>query len=326
MNAVTAIPVTVLSGFLGSGKTTLLNRLLTENPHSAVIINEFGDTPVDPILLREHNIPLSILAGGCLCCQVIGSLSPLLKNLRMAWESKPDKPFARIFIEASGVANPEPVLDTLLRDRWLSARYRLEAMVATVSLADGAQTLTRFPEAQSQVAWADCLVLTHGDLATSAQRASLDHLLNRLAPGIPRLSALHGETENPVTATSARTSHDRPLTALSIPKHPFSSIIFQFEQPVVWPRLQPVLTALLTRFQEQLIRLKGVVYTTDDNKPLLVQAAHGRLYPPVYLPLSPEPDGRGRLVFITAGEIPDLPALLMGEYRGINRLYPETPA
>ncbi|MDO9141147.1 MAG: GTP-binding protein, partial [Methylobacter sp.] len=82
------IPVFIISGFLGSGKTTLLNRLLSHAPKSAVIINEFGTTPIDQQLLREHKVPLSTLVGGCLCCQVIGSLTPLLKNLRMAWDSK----------------------------------------------------------------------------------------------------------------------------------------------------------------------------------------------------------------------------------------------
>ncbi|MGZ5802245.1 MAG: GTP-binding protein, partial [Burkholderiaceae bacterium] len=74
------IPVFIISGFLGSGKTTLLNRLLNHEPKSAVIINEFGATPIDQQLLREHKVPLSTLVGGCLCCQVRGSLTPLLKN------------------------------------------------------------------------------------------------------------------------------------------------------------------------------------------------------------------------------------------------------
>lgn len=75
------IPVFIISGFLGSGKTTLLNQLLRQWPKSAVIINEFGTTPIDQQLLREHQVPLSTLVGGCLCCQVSGALAPLLKNL-----------------------------------------------------------------------------------------------------------------------------------------------------------------------------------------------------------------------------------------------------
>jgi len=61
--AIERIPVFIISGFLGSGKTTLLNRLLNHAPKSAVIINEFGTTPIDQQLLREHKAPLSTLAA-----------------------------------------------------------------------------------------------------------------------------------------------------------------------------------------------------------------------------------------------------------------------
>ena len=151
------IPVFIISGFLGSGKTTLLNRLLSHAPKSAVIINEFGTTPIDQQLLREHKVPLSTLVGGCLCCQVIGSLTPLLKNLRMAWDSG-NKPFERVIIETSGVANPEPVLDILLRERWLAKRYSLQGVIATVSAIMDDAHFGYFPEAQAQIAWADTVV------------------------------------------------------------------------------------------------------------------------------------------------------------------------
>jgi len=318
MKPVKTLPVTVLTGFLGSGKTTLLNRLLKQDPNAAVIINEFGETPVDPYLLQQYNIVLSTLVGGCLCCQVIGSLSPLLKNLRMAWENKAGRPFARVFIETSGVANPEPVLDTLLRDRWLSTRYRLEALITTVSVADGAAILARFPEAQAQVAWADCLVLTQGDLATDAQRASLNSALDQWVPCIPRLSVLPGETNDLLAAVCAGPPRYRPSTALTVPKHPFSSVLLQLEHPVVWSRLQAVLTALLARFPEHLMRLKGVVYTADDHRPLLIQAAQGRLYPPQRLPVRPDQDNHGRLVCITAGELPELPIWWMAAWQNAD--------
>jgi G3E family GTPase len=163
------IPVIVISGFLGSGKTTLLNRLLSDKPRSAVIINEFGTTPIDPQLLREHNIPLSTLSGGCLSCQVRDALAPVLKNLRMAWDNSSDKPFDRIIIETSGVANPEPVLDVLLKQNWLSARYTLQGVIPTISALNGAEVIDRFPEANAQIAWADNIVITHSDLANTSQ-------------------------------------------------------------------------------------------------------------------------------------------------------------
>ncbi|MDD5276216.1 MAG: GTP-binding protein [Methylovulum sp.] len=306
------IPVILLSGFLGSGKTTLLNRLLAHAPDSAVIINEFGSMPIDPQLLREHNILLSTLAGGCLCCQVIGSLTPLLKNLRMAWDAKPDKPFGRIFIETSGVANPEPVLDTLLRERWLAARYRLEGMVTTVSAVHGEQVLSRFPEAQAQVTWADTVVITQTDLAAAGQVNRVMAQLDRLAPATIRLQAVQGIIDPTEIMAFVKPERYRLKNALSIPEHRFHSFSVQLDQPLAWERLKPILENLLSRYPAQLLRIKGVVYTLDENGPLSVQGAIGTLFPPARMPARAGDDGCGRLVFITDGEIPDLPAVIRG--------------
>ena len=309
------IPVPLLSGFLGSGKTTLLNRLLSHYPHSAVIINEFGATPIDPQLLREHNIAISTLSGGCLCCQVKGSLTPFLKNLRMGWEAKADKPFERIFIETSGVANPEPVLDTLLRERWLAARYRLEGMITTVSAATGAEMLSRFPEAQTQVAWADALVMTQTDLATAEQTEALLAYLQKFAPATPRLQAVNGEIDANAVFAALKPVPYRLKQTLSIPEHSFFSMSLLLEQPIEWARLQRVLEDFLHHHAGQIVRLKGVVYTADDPQPLLVQAAGGLLFAPVRLSPKASDDGRGRLVLITDGENAGLSAVLMDKLK-----------
>jgi len=306
MNSPTQIPVIILSGFLGSGKTTLLNRLLSHAPRSAVVINEFGATPVDQQLLRQHNVPLSTLSGGCLCCQVHGALTPLLKNLRMAWQSQAQKPFDRVLIETSGIANPEPVLDTLLRERWLSSRYRLDGVIVTVSAASGADVLNRFPEALAQIAWADTLIITHTDLTEDQQTDNLIALLNRLAPAASKIQAAHGDI-NPATLLAfPRRNCYRLKTNTPIPEHGFGSTTLQFDHPVSWPRLKAALEGLLDRHAAQLLRLKGVVYTTEHDVPVCVQGSAGRLYPPTLLPSRTSDDGRSRLVFITDGEIQGL--------------------
>ena len=235
--AITPIPVYLISGFLGSGKTTLLNYLLQQWPKSAVIINEFGSTPIDQQLLRNHNVPLSTLAGGCLCCQVIGALTPLLKNLRLAWEQNPNA-FARVIIETSGVANPEPVLDIILRERWLAKRYSLQAVLTTVSASNGLTQLQRFPAAQAQIAWADILLQTQTDLASDSSLAQLQAQLQSLNPTAKRLIAPHGRIA----------VHDLQLAKLSfraIPPnnpdttaHNFSTSSLQLAQPIDIARVQ----------------------------------------------------------------------------------------
>lgn len=308
------IPVIVISGFLGSGKTTLLNRLLQHAPKSAVIINEFGTTPIDQQLLRDHNVPMSVLAGGCLCCQIRGSLTPVLKNLRMAWEAKTDKPFDRIIIETSGVANPEPVLDTLLRERWLSARYHLQGVITTVSAVTGAESLERFTEAQAQLGWADTVALTHGDLASTVQRAATSAWLDKLAPSAVRLNVVQGAVAPDLLLGLSKKI--RPLGQMQNDvEHRFNSISLQLDDPIAWPRLQIALKSLLNKYPQQLVRLKGVVFTPESAEPLLIQGVTNRLYAPVQLPVRSIDDGKGRLVFITEGDVTSLAEDLMASLR-----------
>ncbi|MDO9163059.1 MAG: GTP-binding protein [Methylococcaceae bacterium] len=315
------IPVIVISGFLGSGKTTLLNRLLQHAPKSAVIINEFGSTAIDQQLLREHDVPMSVLAGGCLCCQVRGSLTPVLKNLRMAWETSNysastrlndgiknlpgDKPFERVIIETSGVANPEPVLDILLRERWLAARYHLQSVITTLSAVSGAETLARFPEAQAQIAWADVVALTHTDLASPLQLAAANAWLNKLAPTVACLNVIQGAVAPELILGVAKKIRQLPNTQTPV-EHGFNSISVQFDQPISWPCLQLALEQLLKQYSQQLVRIKGVVFAHEHPEPLLIQAAAQRLYQPVLLPVRTTDDGKSRLVLITQGEIANL--------------------
>jgi G3E family GTPase len=309
------IPVFIISGFLGSGKTTLLNRLLSHAPKSAVIINEFGTTPIDQQLLREHKVPLSTLVGGCLCCQVRGSLTPLLKNLRMAWDSG-DKPFERVIIETSGVANPEPVLDILLRERWLAARYSLQGVIATVSAGMDTDHFDYFPEVQAQIAWADTVVMTQTDLATADAIATLDARLSALAPVAIKLSAVQGELDPDALLNCPKKFRRlRDTEQSDLPDHGFNSIALQLEHPLPWERLQKALEYLIAHYPKQLVRLKGMVYTPGQDEPLLVQGTAGRLYPATRLPVRTSDDGIGRLVIISRGEVKGLAEDLMAQLR-----------
>ncbi|MGZ4979485.1 MAG: CobW family GTP-binding protein [Methylobacter sp.] len=309
------IPVLIISGFLGSGKTTLLNRLLNYAPKSAVIINEFGSTPIDQQLLREHKVPLSTLSGGCLCCQVRGSLTPVLKNLRMAWDSG-NKSFERVIIETSGVANPEPVLDILLRERWLAARYSLQGVIVTVSAGMDTDHFEAFPEALAQIAWADTVVMTQTDLATAEMIAKLDARLLSLAPAATRLTAVQGELDPDALLKCPNKLRRLPdVEPADVPEHGFSSITLQLEQALPWERLRTALEYLIVRYCKQLVRLKGLVYTPEQNEPLLVQGAAGRLYPGTRLPQRASDDGIGRLVIITHGEIKGLAEELTAQLR-----------
>lgn len=299
MKELPKIPVIVITGFLGSGKTTLLNRLLADGVKTAVVINEFGATPIDQDLLEDQDIPMTVLSGGCLCCQIKGALAPTLKNLWMAWNQIEAKPFERLIIETSGVASPEPILDTVLREPRLSKRYRLQQIVTTLAIPSAIAQLERHAEARAQMAWADLLLLTHADLADAAQHAELIDYLKLHAPATPTLTATRDLFDTSILQTNTSPSFRRVPSGQALPEHGFRSVSIYLEHSPSWPQLQATLQTLLANHTDDLIRIKGVVYFSESTAPFAVHAIAGHLYPIVPLPERPNQDKRSRLVLIT---------------------------
>lgn len=303
MAEIPKIPTIIITGFLGSGKTTLLNRLLADGVKTAVIINEFGATPIDQDLLHEQNIPLTVLAGGCLCCQIKGALAPTLKNLRMVWENTSPKPFERVIIETSGVASPEPIIDTLLREAWIAKRYFLKQIVTTLAIPSAVELLARHAEARSQVVWADILLLTHADLADAKEVSQLSEYLLGLAPATPTLTiSLNRFDTSHVWKSTAPIFRRLPPANVS-PEHHFQSLSLYLDPTPAWIELQAILQKLVIEHSAELLRIKGIVYPTGHAEPLIVQAKANHLYPPKPLIAENSGDKRSRLVFIAASGI-----------------------
>ena len=196
-DAAQAIPVTVLTGFLGSGKTTLLNGLLAhpDMVDTAVLINEFGEIGLDHLLVREISGDIIQLNSGCLCCTVRGDLSDSLRELYVM-RSRGDVPqFRRTVVETTGLADPAPVIQSLMTDPVIVPRYRLDGIVTTVDAILGARQLQEHPESVKQVAVADRLVLTKGDIADDDAVGAVTEQLRRLNPAAPIVRARLGDAE-----------------------------------------------------------------------------------------------------------------------------------
>ena len=334
------LPITLLTGFLGSGKTTLLNTLLRAQPLTAVVMNEFGAVAIDHQLLEEQRGPLALLSGGCVCCQIQGTLAPTLKNLWMERASGKLPPYERLIIETTGIADPTPIIDTLVSDRWIAARHRLDAIITVVDAQLGAGQLAEHFEAERQVTAADRLLLTKTDLAsateTDATRARLTHLNpgaeqiivtdGQIDPGVildldawrpqkhpdqavrwlaaPRFKPFKAERLVTRTTPSSEAAHDERIRSFSL----------FFDTPLNENDLATALHMLRSFRAENLLRMKAIVNLQGHDRPMVLHGVQHVFYPPTELTTWPDADRRSRFVFITADLEPEMVAKLLHDF------------
>ncbi len=183
----TRIPVSILTGFLGAGKSTLLNRLLKDPAmkDAAVIINEFGEVGIDHLLVESSNDAVVELSDGCLCCTVRGELVDTLAELIDGMQTGKIKPLSRIVIETTGLADPAPVMQSVMGHPAIAQHFDLDGVVTVVDAVNGLSTIDTYPEAYKQVAVADRLILTKQTLADAGTIAAITQRLRALNPRAP---------------------------------------------------------------------------------------------------------------------------------------------
>jgi len=190
------IPVTILTGFLGAGKTTLVNRLMRQPGLSdtALIVNEFGEADLDGLLVNHVEDRAFASTTGCLCCTVSGDVRFTLLRLLDEADRGVGPMFSRVVIETTGLADPGPILRAFMSTQRMLDRFAINGIVTLVDGVTGADAIDRFEEAQRQIAVADLLILTKGDLARDpASRRDLAALSQRLAMLNPNARHLTAE-------------------------------------------------------------------------------------------------------------------------------------
>jgi G3E family GTPase len=307
------IPVAVLTGFLGSGKTTLLGRLLRhpDFARTAVIINEFGEVGLDHDLVEASEESFVALRTGCLCCAVRGDLALTLDDLVRRRDAGTVTAFERIAIETSGLADPAPILHTLMSDAGLASRLALAGVVATVDAVNGLSTLERYPQSVKQVAVADRLILTKTDLV-HARSADLSARLAALNPSATRLQASFGDVDparlfdmgHPACLgareATAWLGLDAGAHAPATSRHgQISCFAILRNEPINAVTLTLFLEALAEHCGADLLRLKGIVNIAENpDRPAVVHGVQHVFHPPIWLDRWPSPDRRSRLVCI----------------------------
>ncbi|VTZ24290.1 Cobalamin biosynthesis protein CobW [Methylocella tundrae] len=173
------IPVTVLTGYLGAGKTTLLNRILSEDHGRkfAVIVNEFGAIGIDNDLVVGADEEVFEMNNGCICCTVRGDLIRIIEGLL-----KRKGKFDAIIVETTGLADPAPVAQTFFVDADVQNAARLDAVVTVADAKWLAERLKDAPEAKSQIAFADVIILNKTDLVSAEELRDVEARIRAINP------------------------------------------------------------------------------------------------------------------------------------------------
>ncbi|MEE2980838.1 MAG: GTP-binding protein [Pseudomonadota bacterium] len=311
-------PVSVLTGFLGSGKTTLLNGLLAD-PHmaeTAVLVNEFGDVGIDHLLVEALDDNVVLLNAGCICCSIRDDLVTSLGELydKRAAGTVPE--FRRVLIEPTGLADPAPILHTLLGHEAVRSRYCVDGIVTTIDAALGGGQLDDHEECLRQAAVADRLVLTKTDMAEPGQAEALHASLNAVNPGAPVIDVVHGRiaasrlldagvfdlasknTDVEAWLNEAAYDHDH---APDRNRHgdDIKAFCLHAKTPLELHRFVAWIERLFEAHGERILRLKGVLDVVGSDAPLAVHGVQHIFHP--ITRLRPWPDGErcSRVVVIT---------------------------
>ena len=332
------IPVTLLTGFLGSGKTTLLNHLVRHPDlhRTLVIINEFGEIGLDHLLVTNSKDELVVeMSSGCVCCTIRKDLATTLRDITWRFTRDGLRQFDRVLIETTGLADPAPILHTLITDTFIARHYKLDGILTTVDVASGGATLDSHPESIKQIAVADRLLLTKTDMATTAALAGLQQRLLEINPAAARLTVDNGALDpasilnlglfdaNTKSADVQRWLQQEAYTLVSASRAPYrlnylshgkkhhapqdinrhndriQAFCYVIDEPVAGDIFEEWIRTLIMLRGEKMLRIKGIINVRDAPGPVVIHGVQHIFHPPVFLDAWPSDDHRSRIVFIT---------------------------
>lgn len=297
------LPLTIITGWLGSGKTTLLNRILTEEHglRIAVVQNEFGEVGIDGDLVIGAEFGLYELSNGCLCCAVNDDFLAVLEDLAVM-----DPPLDHVLIETSGVADPSATVLSILRHPDHGESFVVDGVVTLVDAAHIRKQFSDSPEVESQIAFADLLVLNKADLISLSDMQAVESRVRAINPeadmlhsvnadvDVMRLLDLGGFDLSRISVKGNRTgsdfhSHDEGIVAHS----------FVHSAALDFTKFEKWVGELLQDAGDNLYRMKGILRMSHTDKALILQGVRS-LYNWRYGD-SWQAEEQSRIVFIGKG-------------------------
>ncbi|MEM7069598.1 MAG: GTP-binding protein [Pseudomonadota bacterium] len=283
-----ARPVHILSGFLGTGKTTLLNQLLKREDfaNTLVIVNEFGEVPLDHHIIESSSETIVELSNGCLCCSIRGELVDTLISVS-------DRTFDRIIVETTGIADPLPIYQALMLQPVLAVGLRAGSILSVYDIVQGKSLIDQHEEAEKQIALADFIYISMRDKADDL--AGGLKFAEKLNP-----NAIIFEASDDITAHTLDTSQHSPR---KIPHSHHSgdyvSVVLETDQAQPYSAIIGFLHHLANTCGQSLLRAKGFAKVTElGNAPLLVQMSGHIVHDPVQLKSWPDGPQQTHIVVI----------------------------
>lgn len=253
-------PLTIITGSLGSGKTTLLKHILDSFPKKiAILMNEFGEIAIDSKIIKGKNVEMAELAGGCVCCSLIGEFEEAVEEII----DRVDPDF--LVLETTGLAEP----DSLIVDVQESLpRVRLDGVITVVDL----DMMVRFPKlgktTKMQIEDADLLLLNKIDLVSEQE---LSIVISKLLEINPKASIIKTHLSqadcNLLFGLSRKKDAQFPAQTHTLE---FESISIRSERHLD----RNSFTAILNRLPANIIRAKGFV--NFENGTYLLNYVCGR--------------------------------------------------
>jgi G3E family GTPase len=299
------LPVTIVTGFLGSGKTTLLQQALRQPDmqDTAVLVNEFGKVGLDHHLLQLLEESTILLGGGCVCCSTREDLVQGLTQVLNSVQRRGGDPVSRIIIETTGLADPAPIVFTVLSHPVLQHHFYIRQVIVTVDAVNGRFHLRRQPESVKQALVADKFIITKTDLAAPEEVEQLRNELQGLNPGAEFHQAVHGALD--AALLNSEPAALRPYTAGIAPDlqakgdhtQDVFSVSVTFQEPLDWTAFGLWLSMLLHAKGEHIMRVKGLLNIGGPG-PVVLNGVQHIIHPPEHLDKWPSEERTSRLVFI----------------------------
>ena len=325
----TNIPITIITGFLGSGKTTLLSALLKQETmvNAAVIINEFGEVGLDHDLVETTDENIVELQNGCICCTIQDDLKSTLLDLIDKMQRKEISQFNKVVIETTGLADPVPIIHTLMTSLDLHRAYSIDGVITLVDAVNGEGTYDVHEEAIKQTALADRIILSKCDIADALVIKSIISRISIINPKamiiesnkkkIPVADLLGLNDYDPFNKTwdvknwlaiekYKDNDHDHDHDHKHHHKHNpnrhndnIESFALVTKQQVSMTTFNFFLELLTSQMGQDLLRIKGILNIRGESTPAIIHGVQHIFHPVEWLDKWPDNNRSTRLVFIT---------------------------